>query len=58
MTQDKLIKTLDKDIDEFQYYASQRLNNADAPYDPEMPDELYVKSGKNKHFSKNIAIWK
>jgi len=26
--------------------------------DPLLPDDYYVKSGKKKHFSKNIKVWK
>lgn len=56
--QDKLLKNINKDIDEYKYFKS-KIRNGEMNYeqDPLVPDELYVKSGKTKHFSKNIALW-
>ncbi len=63
----KLLKNVNKDLDEFEYNmqrkefdntVSHAKNRSHEEYDPEIPDNYYVKSSKTKHFAKNIAIWK
>ena len=55
--QNKLLKNISKDLDEFEYI-KQKNYNGETAKDKELPDDFYVKSGKSKIFSKNIAIWK
>ncbi|CDW87055.1 UNKNOWN [Stylonychia lemnae] len=57
--QNKMLKNLDKDLEEFHYFnIKKQFGDMKYDVDPLLPEDYYVKNSKNKHFSKNIALWK